>query len=310
MKVGVVGTGLVGSTAAYAMALRGTASEIVLVDHAPKLAEAHARDIQHAIPFAHPARVRAGGDDALEGAAAVIVAAGVGQRPGEARLELLGRNAKVFEDVIPRIVRRAPGAVLVVATNPVDVMTQIATRLAGLPPARVLGSGTVLDTARFRALLGDHLGVSPASVHAYVLGEHGDSEVLIWSNASAGGVPLAAIAEQVGRPVTDEVRARIDAGVRGAAHAIIEGKGATYHGIGAGLDRLVCAILRDERAVFTLSMMNDEVAGVRDVALSLPRVVGAGGVIATVTPRLAPDEQAELARSAAVLKQAAGEIGY
>jgi L-lactate dehydrogenase len=200
--------------------------------------------------------------------------------------------------------------VLLVATNPVDVMTQIATRIAGPAGARVLGSGTILDTARFRALLGEHLGVSPASIHAYVLGEHGDSEVLVWSDAGAGGVPLEAFAAQVGRPVTSEVRARIDDGVRRAAYAIIEGKGATYHGIGAGLARLCRAILRDERAVFTASALGAEVEGVPEVTLSLPRVVGRGGVVATLSPSLSGEEHAALRRSAELLAQAARELGY
>ncbi len=188
MKIGVVGTGQVGSAAAYAMALTGAATEIVLVDHDPALARAQAEDIAHAVPFASATRVSDGGYPALAGAGIVVIAAGVPQVPGETRLDLLGRNAAVFRDVIARVLDAAPDAILLVASNPVDVMTQVATRLSGLPPARVIGSGTILDTARFRWLLGQHLGIAPQSVHAYVLGEHGDSEVLAWSSARAGGV--------------------------------------------------------------------------------------------------------------------------
>ena len=234
MKVGVVGAGMVGGAAANALVLRGAASEVVLIDRNHKRAIAEAEDISHATPFAYVTRVRAGEYPDLTGAGAVILAAGVGQRPGETRLELLERNAAVFAEIIPQVLDAAPDAILVVATNPVDVMTQIATRLSGLPPERVIGSGTILDTARFRALLGGHLGVSPKSVHAYVLGEHGDSEVLCWSVADAGGVPVDQVARQIGRPLEDETRARIDQGVRRAAYRIIAGKVATWHGIAGG----------------------------------------------------------------------------
>lgn len=309
-KVGVVGCGFVGSTAAYAMALQGACSEIVLVDLDHRLAEAQARDILHATPFARPVRISAGDYEVLAGAAVVVIAAGVAQRPGETRLQLLDRNALVFKSVIPAVLRHAPDAVLLIATNPVDIMTQIAAHIAETPPGRVLGSGTILDTARFRALLGEHLAIAPASVHAYVLGEHGDSEVLVWSDARVGGIALAAFAEQTSRPMTPAARAAIDEGVRRAAYTIIEGKGATYHGIGAGLSRLVRAILGDERAVFTVSCLTPDILGVKGVTLSLPRVLGQGGVTATLDPALEAEEQDALRRSAELLKQAATQLGY
>lgn len=302
MKVGIVGAGLVGSTAAYAMAVRNSASEVVLVDLDTRLAAAHAEDILHATPFSGATRVAAGTTDALDGADVVVLTAGVAQRPGESRLDLLARNADVFRAIIPAVHRAAPGALLVVATNPVDVMTQVAASVSGLPDGRVIGSGTILDTARFRALLGEQLRVSPHSVHAYVLGEHGDSEVLVWSGARVGGVPLAAFA---GRAVDAAVRARIDDGVRRAAYRIIAGKGATYHGIGAGLARLIEAIRDDERVVLTVSTVTPDALGVANVALSLPRIVGASGVLETLDPELSDDERAALRRSAEVLAEAA-----
>lgn len=310
MKVGIVGSGLVGSAAAYAMVLLGGVREVVLVDLDHKLARAHAEDILHATPFAHPVWARAGGYEALEGAKVVVIAAGVAQRPGETRLQLLDRNAQVFAQVVPRVLQAAPEAVLLVATNPVDVMTQVAYRLSGLPPGRVVGSGTILDTARFRALLAEHLRVAPQSVHAYVLGEHGDSEVLVWSGAQVGGVPLAAFAEARGRPLTPEDRARIDEGVRRAAYRIIEGKGATYYGIGAGLARLVRAILTDEKGVYTVSAFTPQVEGVKEVALSLPRILGAEGVEATIYPSLDEGEREALRQSATILKEAATSLGF
>jgi L-lactate dehydrogenase len=310
MKVGVVGAGMVGSSAAFAMTLQGTCSDIVLVDRNGALAAAQARDILHATPFAHAVRVRAGEAADLAGASLIVVAAGVSQKPGETRLELLGRNARVFEDVIPAVLQHAPRAVLLVATNPVDVMTQIASRIAGEARGRVLGTGTILDTARFRALLADHLGLSTASIHAYVLGEHGDSEVLVWSDARAGGIPLAEIAEELGRPFDAEARARIDEGVRRAAYAIIEGKGATYYGIGAGIARLSRVVLRDERAVLTVSALGPGVDDAADLAMSLPRIVGREGVLGTLTPALSGDEREALARSADVLREALRGLRY
>lgn len=300
--VGIVGVGLVGSAAAYAIALSGIAGRLVLVDHAPELAQAQAEDIAHAVPFASATQVEAGGYDRLKGADVVILAAGVGQKPGETRLALLARNAAVFAGIVGEVRRVAPDAILVVATNPVDVMTEITTRLSGLPPGRVIGSGTILDTARFRSLLGRHLGVSPQSVHAYVLGEHGDSEVLAWSTARAGSLGIRDFAAQVGAAVTDTVRAEIDEGVRRAAYRIIAGKGATNYGIGAGLARIVRAILHDEGAVLSVSIRTPVVVGVRDVALSLPRIIGRGGVVADLMPGLDTAETEALNRSARLLK--------
>ena len=308
MKVGIVGAGMVGSAAGYALALMGIASEIAFVDMNAALATAQAEDIAHAVPFVSATTVSAGAYDELTGAGVVILAAGVSQKPGETRLELLSRNAVVFRQVVGEVLRVAPDTILLVASNPVDIMTQITTRISGLPAQRVIGSGTILDTARFRSLLGRHLDISPQSVHAYVLGEHGDSEVLAWSNARAGSVGLVSFAEQVGRPLTEEIRAQIDDGVRNAAYKIIDGKGATYFGIGAGLANIVKAIIRDQKDVLSVSIATPEVAGVRDVALSLPRVVGAAGVIVDLFPQLDPQELAALRRSAALLKEQADSV--
>jgi len=309
MKVGIVGCGLVGSTAAYAMALEGAARDLVLIDLNPAVARAHAEDILHATPFAATVRISAGDYPGLQGADAMVLACGVAQRPGETRLELLERNADVFRKVVSRVMESAPEAILIVASNPVDVMTQVATRISGLPPGRVIGSGTILDTARFRALLGEHLGVAPQSVHAYVLGEHGDSEVLVWSSARVGGVPIGDFAEQVGRPLTEEVKARIDEAVRRAADRIIEGKGATYHGIGGGLARIVRAIRDDERTVLTLSSLSRDAEGVGNVCLSLPRVLGGRGIEAELRPALSSEECEALSKSARLLKEAASQLG-
>lgn len=308
MKVGIIGCGFVGSSAAYAMALQGVASEILLIDINADLARAQAEDILHATPFAHPVQLDAGGYGDLGGAALVILACGVAQKPGENRLHLLERNARVFQQVVPQVLSHAPEALLLVASNPVDLITEMVTKISGLTPSRVFGSGTILDTARFRTLLGDFFDVSPHSVHANVIGEHGDSEVLVWSSAQIGGVNLGEFARQEGKTLTDEVKARIDDGVRRAAYRIIAGKQATYYGIGAGLSRLARAVRNNERGVYTLSMHEKKDGDLRDTCLSLPRILGSAGVMGTLRPALSTEEHAGLLRSAATLRAAAQAI--
>jgi len=308
MKVGIVGCGFVGTTAAYTMALQGVASELILIDRNSELARAQAEDILHATPFSHPVRLEAAGYRELRGAALVVLACGVGQQPGESRLHLLERNARVFQEVVPQVLAHAPQALLLVASNPVDVITELVTRISGLPSCRVFGSGTILDTARFRTLLGEHFEVSPHSVHANVIGEHGDSEVLVWSSAQIGGVSLEEFARQGGSSLGDEEKARIDDGVRRAAYRIIAGKQATYFGIGAGLARLARAIRNNERGVFTLSTQERQQGELAGSCLSLPRILGAEGVLATLRPALSAEEQAALAQSARTLREAATAI--
>ena len=305
MKVGIVGAGMVGSSAAYAIVMSGAASELVLVDVNEKLAHAQADDITHATPFASPVRVSAGDYEQLQGAEAVLLCCGSAQRPGgETRLQLLQRNAVVLRDVVSRVIAAAPEAVLVVASNPVDVMTDLTARIARLPPGCVFGSGTSLDSARLRTLVGEHVGVAAASVHANVLGEHGDSEVLVWSSIQVGVFPLASFADQVGRRVTDEVRQQIDEKVRRAAYRIIEGKGAAYFSIAAALARIVKAIRDDEKAVLTLSAPGESKFPTGEVSVSLPRILGCRGVEATLQPSLSAEEQRALSRSAEALQQA------
>jgi L-lactate dehydrogenase len=306
MKIGIVGCGFVGSCGAFAIALEGIANELILVDLNAKLAKAHAEDILHATPFSAPVKIAAGDYPKLRDAEIIVLACGVGQKPGETRLQLLERNVAVFQNVVPRILEYAPETILLIVSNPVDIMTQVVAKISHLPSKRVIGSGTILDTARFRTLLAEHLDIAPHSVHAYVLGEHGDSEVLAWSPSKVGGVPLKDFAEQIGRPITDEDKARIDDGVRRAADRIIEGKGATYYGIGAGIARIARAIGDNEGAVLTLS----NVVGFNGVSLSLPRVLKATGIETTIQPMLSKEEAQALKRSAAILKEAAAELNF
>lgn len=312
MKIGIVGSGLVGSTAAYALIMSGIGREVVLVDRNRERAQAEADDLFHAVPFASPINVSAGGYAALAGSRVVIMAAGVNQKPGETRLQLLERNAAVFRDVIPQIVANAPDAVIVVATNPVDVMTHFTAHLArehGMKASRVLGSGTTLDTARFRALLGRHLGVDSRHIHAYVVGEHGDSEVLTWSQVNVGGIPLDEFSRLKAIPITEAVQHSIDEQVRRAAYHIIQGKGATYYGIGSALARIVDVITHDQRAILTVCSPMDDIAGVKDVTVSLPHLVGGDGVIDTFPMPLDENEQTALNRSAAIVREAIGSLG-
>jgi L-lactate dehydrogenase len=311
MKVGIVGSGFVGSAAAYAMVMGGVGREIVLVDRDRKRARAEADDISHAVPFAHPLKVSSGGYSDLAGSRVVIITAGVSQKPGESRLQLLKRNALVFEEVVPEILKHAADAVLVVATNPVDVMTHLALRYAearGVSCGRVMGSGTMLDTARFRALLGSRLGVDLLHVHGYVLGEHGDSEVLTWSLVTVGGMPLEEFCRLRGVQLDAGERQRIDHEVRGAAYAIIEGKGATYYGIGSALARIVEVILNDQRAILTVCTPLPPSRWGANVTASLPQLVGGAGVLASFPPVLSFQEEEALHVSAGVVRKAIEEM--
>ena len=308
MKIGVVGCGHVGSASAYACVMRGIGSEIVLVDANPALAEAQAEDISHATPFGAPIPVKSGTYDALDGTGVVMVAAGVSQKPGETRLDLLKRNAEVFADVIPSIRRAAPDAIILNATNPVDIMTQVAVHFGNCSKEKVIGSGTILDSARFRTLLARQVGVSPHSVHAYVLGEHGDSEVLHWSGAFIGNIPVANFAAQTAAPITAEVRQDIDMKVRRAAYRIIKGKGATWYGIGAGMARIAQAIIDDENAVLTCSSWQPEVEGIADVTLSLPQIISSKGIKQTLYPELDDNEKSLLRKSASVIRAAIDDV--
>jgi len=307
LKIGVVGSGFVGATSAFAIVMRGVGREIVLVDRNEARAQAEANDIHHAVPFSNPLTVRAGGYPDLADCRVVVIAAGAAQKPGETRLQLLQRNSEILGQVVPAILDHAPDAVLVMVSNPVDIMTHLATHYAapyGVPASRVIGSGTMLDTARYRALLGRHYGIDPQHVHGYVVGEHGDSEVLTWSQTTIAGVHLAEIEKLGARPLTSEERQDLDRRVRGAAYEIIAGKGSTYYGIASAVARLVEVLLHDQRAILTISSRIDGVPRFEGITFSLPHLVGGQGVLRSIPLPLAEDEAAALGRSAAVLREA------
>jgi L-lactate dehydrogenase len=298
MKVGIVGSGFVGATAGYALVVGDLASELVFVDKNVARAEGEAMDVSHATPFSHPTRVSAGDYPDLAGANLVIVAAGANQKPGETRLDLTAKNAAIFREIIPQITRHAPEAILLIATNPVDVLTHVAWQASGLPRERVIGSGTTLDTARLRALIATRAQVSPHNVHGYVLGEHGDSEIVNWSGVFIGGSKLYDYFAQRRLPWSQASEEEITHEVRRAAYEIIERKGATYYGVATALARIAEAVLQDQHAVLTVSMSDGA------VAYSLPRILGREGVLATLEVDLNDAERAGLEASIAVIRDA------
>jgi len=308
MKIGIVGSGRVGATSAFALVMNGVGREIVLVDRTRARAEAEAHDILDAVPFAHPLTVRAGDYADLAGCRVVVITAGAARVPGETRFQVLQHNVAVFEQIVPFIVQAAGDAILLVVSNPVDIMTHVAAHLAagsGVPSTRVIGTGTMLDTARFRALLGSRFGVDAQHVHAYVIGEHGDSEVLTWSLATIAGTPLEEFARMRGAAViTDAEKRQIDEQVRRAGHHILAGKGATYYGIGSAVARIVDVLLNDQRAVLTICSRIRGVAGCDGVTLGLPHLVGGQGAMGAIPLPLEPIEREALERSASILRKA------
>jgi L-lactate dehydrogenase len=307
-KVGIVGTGNVGVAAAYALFIQGIASELVLVDMNERRAEGEAMDLMHGQPLVGSVHVHAGSYADLRDAQVVVLTAGVSQKsPDETRLDLLNRNAVIFREIMHELDTHAPEAILVIATNPVDVLTFVSQELSTRPRNLVIGTGTLLDTARFRALLGQHYGVDPRSVHAYILGEHGDSEVPIWSNADVGGLPIYE-RTVLGKPFDRAAMDRLFEQVRRAAYQIIERKGYTNTAIGVVISRIVRAVLSDDKTVFPVSVRLDGEYGIRDVCLSLPCVIGLGGVASYVLPELSEEEKEGLQTSAQVLRNSLEQL--
>lgn len=307
-KCGVVGVGFVGACCAYTLAVSGLFSEIVLVDVNRQKAESEAADINHGVSFAKPCHVGAGDYSDLSGCGLVILAAGANQRPGETRVALLGRNRTILSAIVGQVVQAARDAVLLVVSNPVDVLTCMAQRLSGLPAGQVIGSGTVLDTARLKYLLGQRLGVDGRNVHAFIIGEHGDSELAVWSSANISGVDLDDYCRITGIDDPAAVLRGIYESVRGAAYPIIEGKGATYYGIAMAVRRIAEAIVRDERSVLPVSSLITGHYGVDGVCLGVPSIVGRGGVQAVLDIPLAPEELAQLQRSARKMRALIDEV--
>lgn len=301
-KVVMIGCGFVGSSSAFALMQSGLFSEMVLIDADQNRAEGEAMDISHGMSFASPMKIYAGGYDDISDAAIIVITAGANQKPDETRLDLIRKNAGIMKSIIGEIKKRDFGGILLIVSNPVDILTYIALKESGYPANRVIGSGTVLDTGRFKYELGEHLGVDSRSVHAFIIGEHGDSELAAWSNARVGGLPINDFCELRGHFNHEESMKRIFENVRNSAYEIIARKHATYYGIAMAVVRICAAIVRNEQSILPVSSLMTGQYGLDDVVLSIPAVVDANGIETVVPIELSESELRELKKSAEVLK--------
>ncbi len=301
-RVAIIGAGNVGATFAYGLLLTGVANDIVLIDSNRDKAEGEVMDLEHAQAFTPPTRISAGDYSDCADASVIVVTAGMGRKPGDSRLDLARKNYSLLKEIIPSIVRNSPHGIILIATNPVDVLTYAALKLSGLPPRQVIGSGTILDTARFRSLLSQHFGIDTHSVHAHIIGEHGDTEVPVWSSANIAGMQLESFCKQRGIPLEPSTLENIFVRTRDAGAAVIKRKGATYYAIASSLVTIVGAILRDQNTVFSVSSLINGYYGINDVCLSLPAVLNRSGVKETLRLELSSLEIKQLQHSAEVLR--------
>lgn len=307
-KAAVIGCGFVGSAIAFSLIQRGLFSELVLIDANRDKAEGEAMDLSHGLPYIAAMDVYAGTYDDLSDCALIIVAAGANQKPGQTRLELIGQNVAILNSIIPQITARPFEGILLIVSNPVDVLTYASFRISGYPAHRVMGSGTVLDSARLKYLLGEHLNVDSRGIHAVIIGEHGDSELAVWSGANVSGVPLDDFCEMRGHSNHREAEQRLYEEVRDSAYEIIKRKGATYYGIAMAVARIAECVMKDERAILPVSVVLGGQYGLRDLALSIPSIVGRRGVEQILEIPLADSERKALNSSAAQLREVIGEL--
>lgn len=308
-KVAIVGCGFVGSASAFALMQSGLFSEMVLIDVDHDRAEGEALDIAHGMAFGSPMNIYAGDYSDIDDAAITVITAGANQAPGETRLDLVNKNVAIFKSIIPQIAERDYQGILLVVSNPVDILTYVALKLSGMPANRVLGSGTTLDTARFKYALGEHLGVDPRNVHARIIGEHGDSEIAAWSSANVSGIALDDFCEMRGHYNHDQSQENIAEKVKNSAYEIIEKKRATYYGVAMAVKRICEVIIRDEKSILPISSMMHGDFGVDNVVLSMPAVVGADGLEELVPITLSEKESADLRKSADTLRGILDECG-
>ena len=304
-KAAVIGCGFVGSATAFTLMQSRLFSELVLLDVNMEKADGEAKDIAHGIPFAGQMKIYAGTYDDAADAAIIIITAGANQKPGETRLDLVQKNTAIYQSIIPEIVKRDFGGILLIVSNPVDILTYVALKLSGLPEKLVLGSGTVLDTARLKYALGEHLGVDSRSVHSFIIGEHGDSEIAAWSSTNVSGIPLNEFCEMRGHFNHDATMDAIAEKVKNSAYEIISKKQATYYGIAMSVKRICECIVRNERSILPVSAMMHGEYGIEDITLSMPAIVGIGGVETHVPIALSEEEAEKLVESAKKLKEVA-----
>lgn len=309
-KIVLIGSGAVGSTFAYTVLLRGLCTELVIIDVNRNKAEGDVLDLNHGLMLANPMKIKVGEYADCAGADIIVVTAGAAQRPGETRIDLMNRNVAIFKSIIEGITAHNQDAILLVATNPVDILTQVALKLSGWPKQRVIGSGTLLDSSRFRYLVGERLGVDPRSIHGVIIGEHGDSEVAVWSALQVAGITLEQ-SQLGGRwQVSEAEKQRITEETKGAAYKIIEKKGATFYAIALALARICEAILKDHHSVLAVSSYLEDYHGISGVCLGVPTVLGKGGVEEVLPLPLSPGEERQLQQSAEKLKGFLNEIGF
>lgn len=302
-KAAIIGCGFVGSASAFSLMQSGLFSELVLIDANREKAEGEALDIAHGIPFARQMKIYAGDYDDIMDSAVIIVTAGANQKPEETRLDLVHKNVNIFKSIIPEVAKRDYQGILLIVANPVDILTYTALKLSGMPENRVIGSGTVLDTARLKYRLGEHLSVDSRSVHAFIVGEHGDSEIAVFSSANVSGIPLNRFCEMRGHFEHEAATRRIAEEVKNSAYKIIAKKHATYYGIAMSVKRICEAIVRDEKSILPVSSMMHGEYGISDVALSMPAIVGKDGVETRVPISISEEEEAKLKESADTLKK-------
>lgn len=302
-KIAVIGCGFVGSATAFALMQSGLCSEIVLLDVDKDKAEGEAMDITHGTPFAGRMKIYAGDYDDIMDAAIIVITAGANQKDGETRLDLVKKNQKIFESIIPEISDRKYEGILLIVANPVDILTYTALELSGFEEHRVIGSGTVLDSARFRYLLGEHLDVDSRSVQAFIIGEHGDSEIAAWSSVNVSGIPVNDFCEMRGHYDHKDAMQSIANDVKESAYKIIQKKQATYYGIAMSVKRICEVILKDEKAILPISTMMHGAHGIKDVVLSMPAIVGKHGIETQVPIELNEEEEKQLQKSAQILKE-------
>ncbi len=307
-KAVMVGCGFVGSASVFSLMESGLFSEIVMIDADREKAEGEAMDISHGIPFAKQMKIYAGDYDDIKDAAIVIVTAGANQKPGETRLDLVKKNVAIFKQIIPEIARREFDGILLIVANPVDILTAVAQKLSGLPASRVIGSGTVLDTARLKYRLSEHLGVDSKSIHAFIIGEHGDSEIAVWSSANVSGIPINDFCELRGHFHHDDATKEIAQKVRDSAYDIIKRKRATYYGVAMAVRRICEVIIRDEKSIIPVSTRLDGQHGIEGVVLSVPCVVGKDGIETIVPISINEEEEKALQESAKVLEEIFNEL--
>jgi len=302
-KISIIGSGFVGSTTAFALMISGTASEIVIVDINKDKAEGEAMDLSHGVSFVKPVDIKAGDYKDTKDSDIVIITAGAAQKVGETRLDLVERNLSIFKSIVPEVVKYSPNSILLVVSNPVDILTYITYKLSGFPKERVIGSGTVLDTSRLKYILSENSGIDARNIHSYIIGEHGDSEIATWSLTNIAGKSMDEFCKNICKKCGGERKDEIHNSVKNAAYEIIEKKGATYYAVALAIRRIVEAIIRDENSILTVSTLLKGEYGIDDIYLGIPSIVGSSGVKKVLEVPLNKEELDKLQYSAKTLKE-------